>query len=59
MCSIEVKNLMGIYFAVSQLLGSVLMHGGDFVFIITGCWETFDFSPLVFSVMESVYYSVF
>jgi hypothetical protein len=37
MCSIEAKNLLGICFAVSHLLGSVLMYGDDFIFIMTGC----------------------
>jgi len=38
-CSIELKNMFGIYLAVSHIHGSVLMNGDDFIFIITGRWK--------------------
>jgi hypothetical protein len=38
-CSIEFKNVLGIYLAVSHIHGSVLMHGDDFIFIMTGWWK--------------------
>ena len=38
-CSIELKNMFGIYLAVSHIHGSVLMNGDDFIFNITGRWK--------------------
>jgi hypothetical protein len=39
-CSIEVKNVSGIYLAALHIHGSVLMHGDDTLFIITGWWKS-------------------
>ena len=38
-CSIEVKNVSGIYLAALYIHGSVLMHGDDYLFIITRWWK--------------------